>query len=115
MPEHDRSVTWHPRSIAIADGVRVAFWEADVPTQPIRLVKDERGVRFALFAFPAGSHRRRFVLVSPRRRGRVTFEWDDRAGRASVPPDWRDPALERATTPAEAAMILQHAFHPIGG
>ena len=107
------NLVWRERDLVAPDGERIHYFELSDEPAWLRVVRDAQGTTFALFSFPEGEDRERYVLVSPRRRGRVTFFLDRKHRRFDFAGDGGSLALDADLTPTDVAMLIQRRFAPI--
>lgn len=111
--ESRRGMAWVERESVAADGECVHYMELTERAPWIRVVKDERGTTFALFSFPDGDERERFVMVSPGRQGRATF-YLNRGDRTFDYPAGNDVVeFGAGMAPTDVAMWIQRRYAPI--
>jgi len=108
-----RAVTWVGRDLVAPDGARISYRELEEDAPWVRVVADGRGTTYALFSFPEGDERERYVLVSPGRHGRVTFYRNRQDQRFDYVAPTGTVAFDAGMTPTDVAMLIQQRFAPI--
>lgn len=108
-----RGVSWVERELVAADGERISYFELADDAPGVRVLEDGRGTTYALFSFPDGDDRERFVLVSPGRHGRATF-FRNRVSRSfDYAGETGTVAFDGSMTPMDVAMLIQRRFAPL--
>lgn len=108
-----QDTAWQERDVVGPGGERVHYFELADGAPWLWVVMDGRGTTYALFSFSDEGERERFVLVSPRRRGRATFYRNRDEQRFDYRRDAETIGFDGNLAPADVAMLIQRLFAPI--
>jgi len=111
--EASKSGAWRRREVVLPDSGRLAYWELALGDQPISLIRDVKGQEYALFEFRAAGTWDRFVLVAPRRRGRLTFFRESPSGAFRYAGGATAVEFAPGLAPTEVAMRIQTVYEAI--